>query len=79
MAVAPTELNQNFKEEVLGFEVEIDTELQSVHVVNGKSVEIKAPTSMNSYHFAALQERYIKAGWRSMEFDDDERNIILLY
>jgi hypothetical protein len=73
MAISPNHLNENFMNEVDGFERRIDTILASKRIAPGGYVSVDCPTGMSHQHFAILKERYIKAGWFEVTMNSDQR------
>lgn len=73
MAIGPNILNDNFIKEVDLLEETIDKLLSSQRITNNSSVNIDVPRLMQTSHFQVLKERYLKAGWKDVKWNSDQR------
>jgi hypothetical protein len=74
MAIGPHQLNEAFNEEVKHFESRIDSQLAKKSIGFGGSASVDYPSGMTQQHFQILKERYLSAGWKSIEDHHDQRD-----
>lgn len=73
MAIGPQVLTENFMNDVKEFEKIIDNKLIVQRVSPNSSIRIDVPKQMHAAHLNILRERYIKAGWKEVIWNSDQR------
>lgn len=73
MAIGPKQLSENFMNEVSEFESRIDKVLATKKIAPNGMIMIDVPSLMTADHFKVLAERYIKAGWKDVKIQHDQR------
>lgn len=74
MAISPNHLNEKFMEEVDYYEKYFDKQLAGKKVQPGGYTTIdNIPSGYTTAHHQILKERYIESGWKSMEYNSEQR------
>ena len=75
MAIGPEFLEEKFKNNIENMEKIIDTYLsEKAFFNNSKSLIMSVPIGMTNEIFNVLRRRYLKVGWKSVDFISDERD-----
>lgn len=72
MAINPNTFNQTLQDEAKSFEEQIDKQLPTCSPQNG-AVNLSVPFGMNNSHFQIIRANYIKAGWKDVTWESDQR------
>ena len=75
MALGPQFLTELFQKDLKSCEEEIDSML-SGHTTFGqyRTITTKVPKGMNREVFTILKEKYLAAGWKSVEWKSEQRD-----
>jgi len=75
MALGPQFLTELFQKDLKSCEEEIDRMLSENKTFGyNKTITTKVPKGMNREVFTVLKERYLAAGWKSVEWESEQRN-----
>lgn len=72
MAIQPNTFDQSLQSDAKSFEDQIDRQLPSCSPLSGV-VTLKVPSGMNNSHFQIIRANYIKAGWKDVTWESDQR------
>lgn len=75
MALGPQFLTELFQKDLKSCEEEIDRMLSENKTFGyNKTITTKVPKGMNREIFAVLKEKYLAAGWKSVEWKSEQRD-----
>jgi hypothetical protein len=74
MAIGPDVLTDNFMDEIELYEEKLDSILKTKKLPLNSSINLDIPDGMNITHFKILKERYLDAGWKGIEWNENQRD-----